>query len=215
MIPASFNKFLTVSDGIAPLFNHFIATSSLIFTSAYFIYALVTKTGNFIANIILASLFVGYTIFYFITRSMEMKTAKKIVKRSYKWIKIVIKTFTLGAMIYGIYITTTNVTPISIILATLMIILYVLQILLELACEIVEDKKANGIYNVDEFTLQELDKKLVEFEEMASTLENLVEITDQQIKLIREESKKNNDEIAQMPKEEFMMHLKREEEKLL
>ena len=70
-----------------------------------------------------------------------MKTAKKIVKRSYKWIKIVIKTFTLGAMIYGIYITTTNVTPISIILATLMIILYVLQILLELACEIVEDKK--------------------------------------------------------------------------
>lgn len=121
----------------ATIFNY----GSLIFTSAYFIYALVTKTGNFIANIILASLFVGYTIFYFVTKSMEMKTAKKVVKRSYKWIKIVIKTFTLGAMIYGIYTATTNVTPISIILATLMIILYVLQILLELACEIVEDKK--------------------------------------------------------------------------
>ena len=130
IIISDIKKFSTI-------FNY----GSLIFTSAYFIYALVTKTGNFIANIILASLFVGYTIFYFITRSMEMKTAKKIVKRSYKWIKIVIKTFTLGAMIYGIYITTTNVTPISIILATLMIILYVLQILLELACEIVEDKK--------------------------------------------------------------------------
>lgn len=130
IIISDIKKFSTI-------FNY----GSLIFTSAYFIYALVTKTGNFIANIILASLFVGYTIFYFITRSMEMKTAKKVVKRSYKWIKIVIKTFTLGAMIYGIYITTTNVTPISIILATLMIILYVLQILLELACEIVEDKK--------------------------------------------------------------------------
>ena len=130
IIISDIKKFSTI-------FNY----GSLIFTSAYFIYALVTKTGNFIANIILASLFVGYTIFYFITRSMEMKTAKKIVKRSYKWIKIVIKTFTLGAMIYGIYITTTYVTPISIILATLMIILYVLQILLELACEIVEDKK--------------------------------------------------------------------------
>lgn len=130
IIISDIKKFSTI-------FNY----GSLIFTSAYFIYALVTKTGNFIANIILASLFVGYTIFYFITKSMEMKTAKKIVKRSYKWIKIVIKTFTLGAMIYGIYITTTNVTPISIILATLMIILYVLQILLELACEIVEDKK--------------------------------------------------------------------------
>ncbi|MBE6132789.1 MAG: hypothetical protein E7180_05325 [Erysipelotrichaceae bacterium] len=130
IIISDIKKFSTI-------FNY----GSLIFTSAYFIYALVTKTGNFIANIILASLFVGYTIFYFITKSMEMKTAKKIVKRSYKWIKIVIKTFTLGAMIYGIYTATTNVTPISIILATLMIILYVLQILLELACEIVEDKK--------------------------------------------------------------------------
>lgn len=130
IIISDIKKFSTI-------FNY----GSLIFTSAYFIYALVTKTGNFIANIILASLFVGYTIFYFITRSMEMKTAKKVVKRSYKWIKIVIKTFTLGAMIYGIYTATTNVTPVSIILATLMIILYVLQILLELACEIVEDKK--------------------------------------------------------------------------
>lgn len=130
IIISDIKKFSTI-------FNY----GSLIFISAYFIYALVTKTGNFIANIILASLFVGYTIFYFITKSMEMKTAKKVVKRSYKWIKIVIKTFTLGAMIYGIYTATTNVTPISIILATLMIILYVLQILLELACEIVEDKK--------------------------------------------------------------------------
>lgn len=130
IIISDIKKFSTI-------FNY----GSLIFTSAYFIYALVTKTGNFIANIILASLFVGYSIFYFITKSMEMKTAKKVVKRSYKWIKIVIKTFTLGAMIYGIYTATTNVTPISIILATLMIILYVLQILLELACEIVEDKK--------------------------------------------------------------------------
>lgn len=121
----------------ATIFNY----GSLIFTSAYFIYALVTKTGNFIANIILASLFVAYTIFSFITKYKKIKTAKKIVKRSYNWIKILIRTFTLGAMIYGIYTTTTNVTPISIILATLMIILYVLQILFEIAFEIIEDKK--------------------------------------------------------------------------
>jgi len=80
--------------------------------------------------------------------------------------------------------------------------------------KIVEDKKANGIYNVDEFTLQELDKKLVEFEEMASTLENLVELTDQQIKLIREESKKNNDEIAQV-RLQTLKKLKQEANKIL
>jgi len=113
---------------------------SLVFTTAYFIYALVMQTGNFIANIILATLFVGYTVFEFITAKMDIKTAKRVVKRSYNWIKLGIKTFTLGAMIYGIYTATTNVSAISTILATLMIILWVLQVLLELVIEIVEDK---------------------------------------------------------------------------
>ena len=49
---------------------------------------------------------------------------------------------------------------------------------------------------------------------MASTLENLVEITDQQIKLIREESKKNNDEIAQI-RIQTLKKLKTEANKIL
>lgn len=80
--------------------------------------------------------------------------------------------------------------------------------------KIVEDKKANGIYNIDEFTLEELDKKIVEFEEMASTLENLVEITDQQINIMREESKKNNDEIAKV-RLQTLKKLKTEANKIL
>ena len=113
---------------------------SLIFTVAYFIYAISMRTGNLIANIVLASLFVAYTIFDFVTSKKEIKEAKRIVKRGYKWSKLLIKTFTLGAMLYGIYTATTNVSAISTKLATLMIILWVLQVLLEIVVEVIEDK---------------------------------------------------------------------------
>ena len=113
---------------------------SLIFTSTYFIYALINKTGNFYANIVLATLFLGYTIFEIATRDKDMKEARKNVKKGYKWTKLAIKALTLGAMLYGIYTASTNVTPLSIILATLMIILWILQFFLAIVIEIIESK---------------------------------------------------------------------------
>lgn len=114
--------------------------ASLVLTSIYFIYALVKKTGNFYANIVLAVLFVAYTIFEIATRGKGMKKARKSVKKGYKWMKLGIRALTLGAMLYGIYTATTNITPISIILTTLMIILWILQFLLAIACEVIESK---------------------------------------------------------------------------
>ena len=113
---------------------------SLIMMSGYFIYALVMQTGNFIANIILATLFVLYTLYEFLIMKKLNKETNKVVKRSYKWSKLLIKTFTLGAMLYGIYTASTNVSAISTILATLMIILWILQVLLEIVVEVIEDK---------------------------------------------------------------------------
>ena len=114
--------------------------SSLLFTSAYFVYALIAQTGIFAVNITLASLFVAYTIFELIINATGNKGAKLVVKRAYKWITLAIRAFTLGSMLYGIYTATTNVSAISTIIATLMIILWVFQILLEIVVEIVEDK---------------------------------------------------------------------------
>lgn len=114
---------------------------SLIFTSLYFVYALIAKTGNFYANIVLCALFVFYTIFQFVTNGKKHKIVRKVVKRGYSWARILIKAFTLGAMLYGIYTATTKVSAISTILATLMIIMWVLQLLLEILTEVVEDKK--------------------------------------------------------------------------
>ena len=114
--------------------------ASLIFTSAYFIYALISKTGIFAINIVLASLFVLYTAFELLTINRNIKIARRIIKRTYKWTKICIRAVTLGSMLYGIYTATTHVSAISTIIATLMIIMWVFQILLEIIVEIVENK---------------------------------------------------------------------------
>ncbi len=114
---------------------------SLSFTSVYFIYALVAKTGNFYANLILAILFFSYTLFDFLTRKRNVKKVKKVVQRSYSVVKFSIRAFTLGATIYGLYTASTNTNPISTVLTTLMIIMWVLQVLMELVGYVFEDKK--------------------------------------------------------------------------
>ena len=114
---------------------------SLIFTTLYFIYALVTKTGNFVANIILASLFAIYTIFELSTiKFTKIKSLKTKIRRSYKWSTLTIKAFTLGSLLYGIYTATTKVSAMATIIATLMVILWVFQFLLEIIIEIIENK---------------------------------------------------------------------------
>lgn len=64
--------------------------------------------------------------------------------------------------------------------------------------KLLDDKKSNGIYDIDQFTLEELDRKLAQFQNISTQLECLVEMTEQQIKTIREESKKSNDDIAKI-----------------
>jgi hypothetical protein len=115
--------------------------SSQVVTIFYLTYSLIAGVGNVYANIILLCLFVGYTIFDFIIDKQQHKYVEKIVRRTYKWLSIGIKAFTLGVLIYGIYTATSHATPFSIIMATLMIIVWVLQVLLELVIMIVEDEK--------------------------------------------------------------------------
>ena len=95
----------------------------------------------FYANIILLSLFIGYTIFDFIVSDEGNKMIKKVVRRTVNWLKISIKAFTLLVLIYSIYAATTDATAFSIIMATLMIIVWVLQVLLELVITVFEDEK--------------------------------------------------------------------------
>ncbi len=115
--------------------------TSIILTFIYLGYAIYSKSGNFIVNVILLSTLAIYFLFDLFTRNKDNKQLKKIVRRSYKIIKYSMKTFTIGVMVYGIYTASTNVTPISIVLTTLMIIMWAIQLLFEMVVEIFEDKK--------------------------------------------------------------------------
>ena len=114
---------------------------SIIFTLLYFIYVFCTGSGNLTINIILTALFVVYTFLDLITKNKELKSLKRFIKKSYTWLKFITKTFTLGIIVYGVYTATTHITPFSIILVTLMIILWALQLLFEIVISIFEDKR--------------------------------------------------------------------------
>ena len=111
-----------------------------IFTILYFAYVFLLEKGNFYVNIVLVSLYVIYTIFELATIKKDMKKTKVIVARSYKWSKLLIKAFTLGSSLYGIYIASTDADGLTIVISTLMIILWIIQVLLEIVIVVMEPK---------------------------------------------------------------------------
>lgn len=130
MLKNTKNAFISIINEIK-LVCRIIKYSSIAISFIYFIVAILMKTGNFIANIIAASLFVVYTIFEICTRNIEKKNVRKIVRRVYVICRLSIRAFALASIIYGIYTTTTDVKPISIVLLVLMIIFWILQVLFE------------------------------------------------------------------------------------
>lgn len=100
---------------------------------AYLIYALFAGAGVRPANAILFGLSVAYLAFFlFVSMGKASKLKKKkLVSRIFTRCKQLIKLFTLGVMIYGIYATTTHVTPLSVILSAMMIVGWILQIVFE------------------------------------------------------------------------------------
>ena len=107
----------------------------------YLIYALFTNTKLWIVNSILLVLSVAYFLFFLIATAKEAnKTLKKRVKIFFRRCKQALNLFTLGVMVYGIWQTSTNAKPFSVILTALMIVCWVLQVLFEVILKFVLDK---------------------------------------------------------------------------
>ena len=100
----------------------------------YLGYAIFIKSGNFTVNLILFVLSVGYFAFFIWATGQEnsKKKMQKVVETIYKRCKQLIKLFTLGVMLYGVWIAAENVTPLGMILSALMIVGWVLQIVFEI-----------------------------------------------------------------------------------
>ena len=110
----------------------------------YFIIAIALRTGNLFANILSCSLFIVYTIFELSTSKLENKGIRKKVRKIYVWLRIAIRAFALTSIIYGIYTSQTDVNPLSTIMLTFMIILWILQVLFEVTISIIS-KYVNSI----------------------------------------------------------------------
>ena len=153
---------------------------TMIFTFIYFGYSIYVKMGNVFVNCILLGLFSIYMILDSVVYNKKFKTFYKMVRRSYKGLKFITKTFSLGVMIYSIYTAANNVSPISIILATLMIVAWVMQLLLEIAIEIFDDKR--------DLIIAGWNKDIEDFKKPVTTVSNFIK------KVKGEDVEENNEE---------------------
>lgn len=137
-----FNKtkesFIAMVDNVKKIYRCF-RYMLILFTAIYFVYALLSKTGIFAINLVLAMLFVGYSIFEIITfRKKITKETKKIVKKSYKWTKLLLKALSLGIMIYGVYTATSKPELLTIVILAFTILLWITQIIFEIILSILQ-----------------------------------------------------------------------------
>ena len=108
----------------------------------YLVYALVLNLGFSWLNIPLLAVSVAYFVFYLVIRGKngkKIKEAGKNIRHSFKFIKISAASFNLAVLLYSIWAFPEEVEPISIVFATLMTVVWVLQLVFELICIFAEN----------------------------------------------------------------------------
>lgn len=127
---AAINKTLSSLKNLRDIFQY----AFKFFTLAYLIYAIVADKGNLIVNCVLLGLFVAYNIFDICTRYKvkELKNVRKQIRRLYVCSKLFVRAVSLGIILYGIYTTNMDMTAFSVILTTLMLISWIMQVCVEI-----------------------------------------------------------------------------------
>ncbi|MBQ2737337.1 MAG: hypothetical protein IJF38_01500 [Clostridia bacterium] len=118
-----------------------ITIGSQLIYIAYLTYAIIVTLGNTVINSILLTLSVGYFIFYLIYFKRAQKenvAVRRTVKRTYKYTKLLLNSFTLGTTIWGIYIAARNVSAVSVVLATVSAGGWLISVIIELIVYFVE-----------------------------------------------------------------------------
>ncbi len=125
-------------------FVHCCRIGTPIFSIFYMIYAICIDAGFLWANIALGVLSAAYVAFYLCTYERADRSTKQIRKntrRAYKYITLLLKAYTIGMTIYGIYIATAVANPLAAIFAVLNLVAWTLQVLFELALVVFERYK--------------------------------------------------------------------------
>ena len=124
----------------------------------YLVYALAVGVGILFVNIALMALSVAYLAFMTVQHVRQSKLPKNTVEKvgkAYRWSRICIKAFTLGATLYGIHIAATKVNTVTVILAALTAIAWMMSVLFELVkiiferyYELIESAFAKDMYPI-------------------------------------------------------------------
>ena len=125
----------------------------------YLIYAIATKSGILAVNIILLVFSLAYLIFFIVYnhRKQKNKTLKKIVTEIFKWSKRAIKLFTIGVALYGVYETSKNVNPLSVVLSALMVVGFVFDLLFDLIIRFIS-KRIHFVYEAIQADVETITK---------------------------------------------------------
>lgn len=112
----------------------------------YLVLALIFSLGNVIVNSILLGITVLMLIVTIAISKKELYKKQKVItirgvrktKHALKWVKIVVKAYSLGVTLYGMFIAASMVSPFSIIMTTLLIIVWIITVIVELISMLLE-----------------------------------------------------------------------------
>ena len=111
----------------------------------YLAFALLSGSGVFIANVALAALSLAYFVFFLCVtkfgKSPDGTSAKKTVALVFKNTKRLIKLYTLGIAVYGVFTTVGDtLNPLSLLLCCFMIVGWVLSLVFDIVIKIFESR---------------------------------------------------------------------------
>ena len=113
----------------------------LAFSFATIIYSIVAQIGNLIINCILLGVLLVYALLDAIFKLKQKPDPSKKLRIIYAWTRIALNAAALVSSLYAIYSATSNeIKPISIVLATLSLIMFILKVLTEICMEILQSK---------------------------------------------------------------------------
>ena len=111
------------------------------FSVSTIIYSLVVGIGNMIINFILLGVLAVYALLDTIFRLKRKPNPTRKLRVIYAWTRIALNAAALVSSLYAIYSATSNeIKPISIVLATLSLIMFILKVLTEICLEIFQSK---------------------------------------------------------------------------
>ena len=111
------------------------------FSFATIIYSIVVGIGNLVINCCLLGVLLIYALLDSIFKLKQKPDPSRKLRVIYAWTRIALNAAALISSLYAIYSATSNeVRPISIVLATLSLIMFILKVLTEIVMEIFQSK---------------------------------------------------------------------------